>query len=74
MNVIRLDARATDLWESLSEGGGPVPGDGMRVLQAIRNADVVIDAQDRVIKDRNRTDVPRAAFMNEIEASTLVQG
>lgn len=71
MNTIRLDARATDIFEDVAEKVDLETR--MRVMQEVRNADRVIDAQDRIIKDRN-TLTPRAATFADIEQSRLVRG
>ncbi len=71
MKIVRLDGRATDLWE----GTGEQPtADRMRVFRAVRDADRVIDAQDRIIKDGVNTNVPRSATLADIEAAEVVQG
>lgn len=69
--VIRLDARAHDLFHEDS-----FPDSNKRrayVFDRVRRADVVIDARDQVIKDRQQS-VPRAATMSDIEQSELIQG
>lgn len=71
MNAIRLDARATDLWE----GVGATDLDAQRrIFQEVRQAERVIDAQDRIIKDGTNAQVPRPATFEDIEQSRLVRG
>lgn len=71
MNSIRLDARATDVLE----GEGPIADEQRRrIFEQVREADRVIDAQDRIIKDGASTNVPRQATFADIEQSRLVQG
>jgi hypothetical protein len=70
---VRLDERATDLWDNMSQQRGPAKEAARRVYDIVRNAEFVVNNLDQVIKDRWGA-FPRGATLAEIEHTQLIQG
>lgn len=69
---VRLDQRATELFFNDQQTPDAIKAQ-QRVMEIVRHAAFVLDAQDRVIKARTGT-VPRPATFDEVMDTELVQG
>ena len=68
---VRLDARATDLfWNDQTRPDAQKAQ--LSIMEIVRTAAFVVDAQDQVIK--GGTPIPRPATFDEVTGTELIQG
>jgi len=72
VSAIRFGQRAQQLWDTAGVGLRPEQQqDYYALLQKVKDAEIVIDYTDQVLKDRSRA-TPRSATLDEIEKAYVV--